>query len=122
MPSESDRSLKPDQFSPRAFLEQAEREDDLAALVRGTISAGLHEPDAVFAEEYCLRLAGHWHYNVRGNALQGLWHLHRRGGLRSWQAVRDALTKGLADESDYVRSQAEELAEALADSGNLNSV
>lgn len=99
--------------APRAFLEEAERADDLAALVRGTITAGLYEPDTAFAEDYCLRLTQHANFNVRGNAFQGLWHLARRAGLRDGARVRAAIEAGKKDGFDYVRGQAEELAEAV---------
>lgn len=106
--------------APRPFLEEAERADDLAALVRGTITAGLYEPDTAFAEDYCLRLTRHANFNVRGNAFQGLWHLARRGGIKDMPRIRAAIETGRKDGFDYVRGQAEELAEAVghgADSG-----
>lgn len=105
--------MRPHSPTPRAFLEKAERSDDLAALVRGTITAGLFEPDTAFAEGYCLRLTKHWNFNVRGNALQGLWHLQRRLGRPAGPEWMAAVEAGRRDESEYVRGQAEELAEAL---------
>ncbi|MBS0660801.1 MAG: hypothetical protein JSR82_21495 [Verrucomicrobia bacterium] len=111
------RPGRPQAPTPRAFLEEAERLDDLAALVRGTITAGLYEPDLAFAEAYCRRLARHWNFNVRGNALQGLWHLLRRRGVAEPADLLEVIAEARRDESEYVRGQAEELAEALMEAG-----
>ncbi len=101
--------MKRDRRPDRAFLAKAEQEDDLAALVRGVVAVALHDPDAEFALAFCRRLTTHWHANVRGNALQALAQMIRleRSGERA--ALADAAERGLHDESEYVRSQAEEL-------------
>ncbi len=99
------RSRKTD----RGFLERAEQDDDLAALIRGVIAVGLHERDFAFAHAFCVRLARHWHYNVRGNALQALGHLLRAQGHLDLVTVRLVIDPALVDESEYVRSEAEDL-------------
>lgn len=93
----------------RAFIERAERDDDLAALVRGVISVAIHEPDFAYAQALCVRLAAHCNFNVRGNALQAMGHLIRMHGRLDESAVRPILDSALLDESEYVRSQAEEV-------------
>ncbi len=99
----------------RAFLARAEQEDDLAALVRASTPVAWHEPDAAWALDFCLRLARHWHYNVRGNAVQALalMRSHRRGQA-GWDAAaaEAALAAALHDPHEYVRAVAEETRDA----------
>jgi HEAT repeats len=98
------KSRRPD----RAFIARAEREDDLAALVRGVIAVALHDRDFVYAQDLCLRLARHTNFNVRGNALQAMGHLVRMHHRLDEAEVRPVLERSLHDGSEYVRSQAEE--------------
>ena len=93
----------------RAFIARAERDDDLAALVRGVIAVALHDRDFDYAQDLCLRLAAHNNYNVRGNALQALGHLVRLHQHLDESKVRPLLDRTLHDKSEYVRSQAEEV-------------
>ena len=98
----------------RAFIEQAERENDLAALVRGVIAVALHDRDFPYAEDLCLRLAIHPNLNVRGNALQAMGHLIRLHRRLDESRARPLISASLRDESEYVRSQAEEVREETA--------
>ena len=98
----------------RAFIERAEREDDLAALVRGVIAVALHDPEFTYAEALCVRLAAHQNLNVRGNAIQAMGHLIRMHGRLDEATARSIIEAGLHDESEYVRSQAEEVRDESA--------
>lgn len=98
----------------RAFIERAERDDDLAALVRGVISVAIHEPDFSYAQALCIRLSAHRNFNVRGNAIQAMGHLIRMHGRLDEPDIRPILETGLQDESEYVRSQAEEVRDESA--------
>ena len=100
------------------FCEGWQREDVTAVLCRGQaeellyvpIVVGLNAPDCgpEWAENVCLRLAGHQDPTVRGNALLGLAHIARTcrilRNVRSVQAVED----GLRDPEPYVRGHAQE--------------
>jgi hypothetical protein len=100
--------------SDRAFIARAERENDLAALVRGVIAVALHDNDFAYAQDLCLRLAAHTNFNVRGNAFQALGHLVRLHKRLDEPRIRPLLAAGLGDSSEYVRSQAEELRDETA--------
>lgn len=106
-------SARPD----RAFLARAEQDDDLAALVRASSAVAWHEPDAAWALDFCLRMARHWHYNVRGNAVQALMLMRSpRRGQPGWDeaAAEAALAAALRDPHEYVRAVAEEARDAAA--------
>ncbi len=98
----------------RAFIARAEREDDLAALVRGVIAVALYDRDFVYAQDLCLRLARHTNFNVRGNALQAMGHLVRMHQRLDETTIRPLLETCLHDRSEYVRSQAEEVRDETA--------
>lgn len=98
----------------RAFIAQAERENDLAALVRGVIAVALHDRDFSYAQDLCLRLASHSNLNVRGNALQAMGHLIRLHKQLDERSVRPLIAASLRDPSEYVRSQAEEVRDESA--------
>ncbi len=98
----------------RAFIARAEREDDLAALVRGVIAVALHDRDFAYAQDLCLRLAAHTNFNVRGNALQAMGHLVRLHQRLDEARVRPLVELFLHDKSEYVRSQAEEVRDETA--------
>jgi len=104
------KSRRPD----RAFIARAEREDDLAALVRGVIAVALHDRDFTYAQDLCFRLARHINFNVRGNALQAMGHLVRLHKRLDETKVRPLLEICLHDGSEYVRSQAEEVRDETA--------
>jgi len=78
--------------------------DELRYAVR---AAALYDPDAAWAEDLCLRLAMHPHFNVRGNALLGLAHIARLHGRLDRARAEPALKAGLSDANDYVRGQAD---------------
>lgn len=98
----------------RAFIERAEREDDLAALVRGVIAVALYDPDFSYAQALCVRLSAHVNFNVRGNAIQAFGHLVRLRGRLDEATVRPIIEAGLHDPSEYVRSQCEEVRDESA--------
>lgn len=98
----------------RAFIAQAERENDLAALVRGVIAVALHDRDFDYAQDLCLRLATHPHLNVRGNAFQAIGHLVRLHQRLDEPRARPLIDAALRDPSEYVRTQAEEVRDETA--------
>ncbi|MEF8710523.1 MAG: hypothetical protein V5B38_17480 [Candidatus Accumulibacter propinquus] len=80
------------------------------------VSVGLEAPACgpEWAENICLALARHADEYVRGNALLGLAHLARTcRAVSSRQAVVEAVTAGLCDQSRYVRGHALDAADDL---------
>lgn len=91
----------------RAEIAAAIERGDPGELRYAVLAAALYDPDPDWAEDLCLRLAAHPHFNVRGNALLGLGHiarLHRRLDRARSQPALDA---GLQDADPYVRGQAD---------------
>jgi hypothetical protein len=59
-----------------------------------------------WAEEICLKLCKHPHFNVRGNAILGLGHTARRCGLLTLELAVPVIAKGLLDANEFVRNHA----------------
>lgn len=91
--------------------EAALERDDPDELLTVVIAVGRYSVDISWAEAFCLRLAEHWHFNVRGNAIQSLGHLARRYNILNRPESIEALRAGLKDSNDYVRRQAEDAAD-----------
>jgi hypothetical protein len=62
----------------------------------------------------CLRLSGHPHFNVRGNAILGFGHLARTCGALDEGRVKPLIERALKDTDEYVRGQANAAADDLA--------
>ena len=85
--------------------------NDPKELLLVAIGVGMYSDDLDWSENFCLRLADHPHFNVRGNAVLSFGHLARRfKTLESPESV-DAIRRGLADSDEYVRGQAESAAD-----------
>ena len=80
-------------------------------LLYAVLAAALYDPDSVWAEDLCLRLATHPHFNVRGNAILGLAHIARLHGRLDRARAQPALEAALRDADDYVRGQADAAAD-----------
>jgi hypothetical protein len=100
-------------------IEPVEVDDAEAALERDNpdelllvaISVGMYAEDLAWAEAFCLRLAKHSHFNVRGNAVLSFGHLARRFKTLGRAASIDAIRSGLTDADEYVRGQADAAAD-----------
>ena len=88
-------------------IESAISRNDPDELLYAVLSAALHSDDATWAEEICLRLAKHEHFNVRGNAILGFGHIARIHQQLNEVRVKPLIEAALRDESDYVRGQAD---------------
>ena len=78
--------------------------DDLSKVI---LAVALHESDRDWAEQFCLRLAGHTAPRVRAAALLGFGHLARRFRYLDRFRIEPLLQAGLADPNAWVRGQAE---------------
>lgn len=102
-------SLKYVEIAPwtRSAVARALAADDPELLLRAVVAVSMCETDQRYAEELCVRLAGHSHFNVRGNAVLGFGHIariHRR--LRK-RVVFPLIVAALSDPHEYVRGHAE---------------
>jgi hypothetical protein len=80
-------------------------------LLYAVLSAALYSDDAGWAENVCLRLARHEHFNVRGNAILGFGHIARIHRKLTKDLVKPVIETALGDVSDYVRDHADSAAE-----------
>ncbi len=96
-------------------IEPRSKEEIESAISRGEpdelscaiISAALYSDDPVWAEDVCLRLAGHNNPNVRGNAVLGFGHIARVHKRLNERRVKPLIESALRDRSSYVRGQAD---------------
>lgn len=95
----------------REEVESALSRDDTEELSSAVVSAALYSDDSVWAEDLCLRLAGHADANVRGNAVLGFGHIARIHGRLDEGRVSPLIEAALRDESQYVRGHAESAAD-----------
>ena len=91
----------------KAEIEAAISRNNPNELLDAVLSAALHSDDPSWAEDICLRLAEHEHFNVRGNAIQGFGHIARIYRQLSEDKVKPIIEAALRDENDYVRGQAD---------------
>ena len=80
--------------------------NDAAELLYIPVAVGLHAERLDWAQDVCIRLASHPHYNVRGNAILGFGHLARRFGMLDRVRVEPLIRYALRDPDDYVRGHA----------------
>ena len=81
--------------------------DNPDELLYAVLSAALYSEDSAWAEDVCIRLAAHEHYNVRGNAILGFGHIARIHEKLDEVKVKPLIESALEDESEYVRGQAD---------------
>jgi hypothetical protein len=87
--------------------------DNPDELLHVAIGVGMYSDDLPWAEQFCLQLAQHPHFNVRGNAVLAFGHLARRFRHLGNPASLKAVQSGLVDADVYVRGQAEAAADDL---------
>ena len=85
----------------------------MEALRIAVLSVALHEPDVVWAESFCTRLASHTDPIVRGNAILGFGHIARLHGRLNLAIVEPLIQAALGDEDEHVRGQAESAADDI---------
>jgi len=88
---------------------------DPAELLYVPIAVGMNAPDCdrKWAEDICLSLAQHPHWNVRGNAVLGLGHIGRTCGELDEPRVLPVISAALTDPNEFVKGQAEGAAAML---------
>ena|SRR5689334_3523268 len=91
----------------RADVEQALLSDDIGALLVAVIAVAMHDDDWHYAQDLCVRLSSHPHFNVRGNAVLGFGHIARVHGRLDRAVVQPIIHNARCDQHGYVRGQAE---------------
>jgi hypothetical protein len=94
--------------------ERAARSATPDELSRVILALALHEVERDWAEQFCLRFAGHSDPSVRGAVLLGFAHLSRRFRDLDRPRIEPLLTTGLLDENAWVRGQAESALDDIA--------
>lgn len=79
---------------------------DSSEISKLAVSVSMFESDRLFAEELCVRLAGHDDPQIRGNAILGLGHIATRFRLLANEQCKAIIEAALKDDSEYVRGQA----------------
>jgi hypothetical protein len=88
-------------------VEAAILRNDPQELSLAVLSAALYFDDSDWAEDVCLRLSKHEHFNVRGNAILGFGHIARIHGKLNQKQVKPIIEAALNDENDFVKGQAD---------------
>jgi hypothetical protein len=88
-------------------VERAIRDDDIEALLVAVIGVSMHDDDWSYAQDLCVRLSTHPHFNVRGNAVLGFAHIARVHRRLDRAVVQPIIQRALRDEHDYVRGHAD---------------
>jgi hypothetical protein len=79
-------------------------------LLHVPICVSMNPPDCAWAQDICLRLSSHSHFNVRGNAILGFGHLARTCKALNKERVKPLIEAALLNEDEYVRRQADSAA------------
>lgn len=104
---------EPIPFSGPLAAEAAVVRDERAALLYVPVAAALESDDLEWAQDLCVRLATHPHFNVRGNAILGFGHQARRFGTLDRARVEPLLRAALRDAHPYVRGHGHDAADEL---------
>jgi len=88
-------------------VEQAMRADDIEALLVAVLGVSMHVDDWSYAQDLCVRLSSHPHFNVRGNAVLGFAHIARVHRRLDRAVVQPIIQRALHDADDYVRGHAD---------------
>ena len=81
-------------------------DNDIDELFYVVLSVALYSDDSEYAENFCIQLSNHKHFNVRGNAIQGFGHIARIHGKLSENKVKPIIENALEDKNEYVRGNA----------------
>jgi hypothetical protein len=87
-------------------IEVAINRNNPEELLYAVLSAALYAEDWQWAQDVCLRLAKHEHYNVRGNAILGFGHIARIHGKLDEDKIKPLIELALNDSHEFVRGQA----------------
>jgi hypothetical protein len=89
-------------------MQRAIAEDDIEKLIYVPLFASLYYEDRDFAEEICLKLSEHTHFNVRAMAIEGFGHIARIDRKLNKEIIKPIIEKTLKDKDEFVRQKAED--------------
>ncbi len=87
-------------------IKKALADNDIDELFYVVLSVALYSDDSEYAENFCIQLSNHKHFNVRGNAIQGFGHIARIHGKLRENKVKPIIKNALEDKNEYVRGNA----------------
>ena len=87
-------------------VEKALADNNAEALSLVVLSVALYSDDFEYAENFCVQLSNHEHFNVRGNAIQGFAHIARIHGRLNEEIIKPIIKKALKDENEFVLGNA----------------
>ncbi len=87
-------------------IEKAVAGNNADELLLMVLSVALYSDDFEYAENFCVQLSNHEHFNVRGNAIQGLGHIARIHGKLNENKVKPIIESASKDKNKIVRSNA----------------
>ena len=90
----------------RAEVERAVRENNPNELLYAVVAVSMHDKDWRYAQDLCVKLSSHSHFNVRGNALLGFGHIARVHRKLDSSIVQPIIQAALKDSDKYVRGHA----------------
>ena len=90
----------------RQDMEAAIERNQPDELLHVPVCVSMDPPDCAWAQDICLRLSGHPHFNVRGNAILGFGHLARTCRALDELKVKPLIEAALHDRDEFVRGQA----------------
>jgi hypothetical protein len=74
----------------------------------------MHDGDWRYAQDLCIRLSLHPHFNVRGNAVLGFGHIARVHRQLDRAVVQPIIKAALLDANDYIRGHGHDAADDTA--------
>jgi len=89
-------------------IEEALAGNNADELLLMVLSVALHSDDFEHAEDFCLQLSNHEHFNVRGNAIQALRHIARIHGKLNENKIKPIIENALKDKDEFVRGNADD--------------
>ncbi len=87
-------------------IEKALADNNANELLLMVLSVALYSDDFEYAENFCIQLSNHEHFNVRGNAIQALGHIARIHGKLNENKIKPIIEKALKDKNKVVRGNA----------------
>lgn len=100
---------EPIEHYTQAEIDKAVKENNADRLLLMVLSVALYSDDQEYAENFCVQLSNHEHFNVRGNAILGFGHIARIHRKLNEKRVKPIIKNALKDENEYVSGHANDV-------------
>ncbi len=87
-------------------IEKALTDNNTNELALMVLSVALYSDNFEYAENFCIQLSNHKHFNVRGNAIQGFGHIARIHGKLNKSKIKPIIENALKNKNEYVHGNA----------------